>query len=149
MLDLELHRFKVHLQTKQEDGKPYVYDPIRKKYLVLQPEEIVRQLLIQYFVQEQKISINRIAVEFGIEVNQLKKRCDLMVFNAQTEPFLLVECKSPKIKINQATFEQIARYNLSLKVPYLLVTNGLQSYSCRIDFENQSYDFLDYIPTFD
>ncbi|MEM6722990.1 MAG: type I restriction enzyme HsdR N-terminal domain-containing protein [Bacteroidota bacterium] len=146
MIDLDLNSYKSFLQTKKEAGKPYIFDPIRKKHLVLQPEELVRQLLIQYLIQELGISSNRIAVEFGIEVNQLKKRCDLLIFDQTTQPFLLVECKSPKVKINQSTFEQIARYNLSLQVPYLLVTNGLTSYCCQIDFEQHQFAYLEQVP---
>ena len=145
-LDIDFSEYKEFLKIKKEEGKHYIFDPIRKKYLVLQPEEIVRQLVLQYLMQAKNYCKNHIQVERLFTVNTRRKRCDILIFDEQTQPYLLVECKSAKIDITQDTFDQIARYNLELKVPYLLLTNGLTTYCCRMNHETESYDFLDNIP---
>ena len=99
-----------------------------------------------YFVKEKKYSQARIAVEKALIINELNRRFDILIYDKNAEPYLLVECKAPEVKISQTTFEQIAQYNLELKVPYLLVTNGITTYCCKMDYENQSYEFLEKIP---
>jgi len=145
-LDLELHRFQNHLKLKKQGDKPYVWDFIRSKWLVLQPEEMVRQLLIHYLIEDLGVNKNRIAVEKGLTVNTLKKRCDILIYDQSMTPFLLIECKAPAIKLNQAVFEQIAQYNMALKVPFLLVSNGPDAFCCAIDFEEKGFQFLSTIP---
>jgi hypothetical protein len=145
-IEIDFTSFKEFLQLKKENGKTLIYDPIRKKHLVLLPEELVRQLVIQYLILDRKFNKNLIRSEQGLVVNKLNKRCDILIYDNNFSPFLLVECKSSKIKITQKTFEQIARYNLPLKVGYLLVTNGIQSFCCKMDYENQSYTFLGNVP---
>lgn len=145
-LDLELHRFQDRLKLKQVNGKRFVWDFIRSKWLVLQPEEMVRQLLIHYLLEDLGINKNKIAIEKGLTVNTLQKRCDILIYDKVFSPLLLIECKAPAIKLNQSVFEQIAQYNLALKVPYLLVSNGPQAYCCAIDFEQKDFQFLDTIP---
>lgn len=147
-IDLPLLKFQDDLKIKKEDGFTFIFDTIRKKYLKLAPEEMVRQLLIQWMVQEHQVNSNRIAVERGITVNGMYKRCDVLVYDFNLRPFLLVECKAPQVKITQKTFEQIARYNIPLKVPYLLVSNGQDNYCCKIDFPTNSFEFLDKIPSY-
>lgn len=146
LIDIDYTIYKNQLQIKRADNKVYVFDPIRKKYLVLLPEELVRQLVLLYLVEQKKYNKNRIRTEQGLKVNAMSKRCDILVYDKNVEPVFLVECKSSKIKITQDTFDQIARYNLPLRVKYLLVTNGLQSYCCEMDYENQTYQFLEAIP---
>jgi len=146
MIDIDLMQFKDHLRIKREDGVRKIWDPIRKKWLVLQPEEMVRQLLLQYLLLEKGYNHNRIRMEKGLQINTLDRRCDLLVFDDKVQPYLLAECKAPHVKIGQEVFEQIAWYNTSLTVPYLLVTNGLEVYCCEIDYETRTYSFLREIP---
>ncbi len=143
-LNLPKYSFKI---TKKEE-KHYIFDEIRKKSVFLTPEEWVRQHFIQFLIQEKKYPKSHIAVEKEIKVNNLKKRFDVLVFNNRGEHEVIVECKSPKIKITQATFDQIARYNLQLKANYLIVTNGLEHYYCKMDFEKQEYVFLEECPEY-
>ena len=146
LIDIDYTLYQQQLRLKKDNNKTFIFDPIRKKYLVLLPEELVRQLVLQYLILDRGYNKNLIRSEQGIKVNELNKRCDLLIYNKDFSPHLLVECKSSKIKITQKTFEQIARYNLPLKVKYLLVTNGIQSYCCEMDYETQTYTFLNTVP---
>ena len=147
-MTIDFTKYKADLRIKKAGGKHYIYDPIRKKDLVLQPEEFVRQLVVQYLTQDRKYPLKWMRVEMLLEVNTRRKRCDILIFDRDYKPFLLVECKAANVKIGQATFDQIARYNLVLEVPYLVVTNGLQTYCCSMDHEKECYDFLGEIPVF-
>ena len=148
MIDLDLPRFKEDLKVKREAEKRYLFDPIRRKWLVLQPEELVRQLLIQYLVQVKRYNRNRINIEKSLKVNALDKRCDILVYDMTLSPFLLVECKAPSIKIDQGVFRQIAWYNMPLRVPFLLVSNGIQTYCCAMDYEVEDFTFIAEVPDF-
>ena len=119
----------------------FVYDPIRRKDIALTPEELLRQLVLLYFLEIKNYPANRIRVEIGIDLNGLRKRCDLVVYDAEIRPWLLVECKSPKVPLTQATFEQAARYNLQLRAPHLVITNGLSTYCAQLDFETKGIDY--------
>jgi Type I restriction enzyme R protein N terminus (HSDR_N) len=133
----------------RSDGKSkWVFDPIRKKEVVLTPEELLRQLVLQYLLMDKKYPPNRIRVEIGITVNGLQKRCDIVVFDADICPWLLIECKSPKVAVTQATFEQAARYNMLLRAPYLAVTNGLSTFCCLLDLEAKTFAYLPDFPPF-
>ena len=145
-LQLDLTRFQSEIQVKQENGKRWIWDFIRRKWLVLLPEELVRQLLVQYLLLELGVNKNRIAIERGLHVNGLQKRCDILVYNTEMSPWLLIECKAPKVALNDGVFRQIATYNMPLQVPYLMVCNGPQAYCCSINFEEQSFEFLPAIP---
>ena len=133
---------------KNSENKVAIFDEIRKKFIILTPEEWVRQHVTQYLLQEKKYPKSYINVEKLIKINDLTKRYDLVVFQPDGALFLLVECKAPEIKITQQTFDQIARYNLTLKAKYLMVTNGLNHYFCEMDFENEKYVFLEQLPDF-
>ncbi len=145
-IDIDFTIFKEHLQLKKEAGKTLIYDPLRKKHLILQPEELVRQLVLQYLIQDRNYNKNLIRSEQGLKVNEMKKRCDLLIYDKALSPFLLVECKSSKVKITQKTFDQIARYNLPLQVKYLMVSNGIQSFCCEMDYQNKTYQFIKNVP---
>ncbi|NNF33208.1 MAG: type I restriction enzyme HsdR N-terminal domain-containing protein [Saprospiraceae bacterium] len=145
-LDLNLHEYKSHLTIKNIDDVKYILDPIRKKYIQLQPEELVRQLLLAYFIHNGIFSKNLIQVEKMISVNQMKKRFDIVIYDQDIQPFLLVEVKSHTVPITQSTLDQVAIYNMTLKAPYLLVTNGVTTYSVAIDFDQRTYEFIDHIP---
>ena len=107
---------------------------------------MVRQLLILYLLAERNVSKNRLALERALKVNKMTRRWDLMVYAQDMSPWLLVECKAPEIKITQSVFEQISAYNLTLRVPYLLVTNGIDTYCCEMDYEGETFRFLDAVP---
>jgi len=136
------------IKLKEEGGKQYIFDTIRKKYLVLTPEEWVRQNFVQYLIQEKEFSAGLISIEKGLKLNELQKRADILVYNINSQPVVLVECKAQNVKINQETFEQIARYNMVFKVPYLVVTNGMEHYCAKIDFTQNSFEFLTEIPCY-
>lgn len=134
---------------KNSENKVAIFDEIRKKFIVLTPEEWVRQHVVQYFLQEKKYPKSYINVEKLVKINDLKKRYDIVVYNPDGSIFILVECKAPEIKIAQNTFDQIARYNLTLKAQFLMVTNGQNHYFCQMDFENEKYQFLRELPEYE
>jgi hypothetical protein len=146
LIDLQLQSFSHYLRTKKVRDKVYVWDVIRKKWLVLQPEELVRQLLVHYLINERMASVSRMAIEKVVQVNTLHQRFDLVVYDRDFQPFMLIECKAPAIPISNDVFEQISRYNMALKTPYLLVTNGLDSYCCKVNYDNQGIDFMAQVP---
>ncbi len=138
-LNLPQYNFKI-IESK-------IYDSIRKKYIALTPEEWVRQNFIQYLINEKNYIASLLSIESEIKLGNIKKRCDIIVYK-NTIPTVIVECKAPHIEINQTTFDQITRYNFALNVKYLMVTNGILHYFCKIDYENKSYSFLTDIPDF-
>jgi hypothetical protein len=131
---------------KSSENKISIFDPIRKKFIILTPEEWVRQHVVQFLMNEKKFPKSLINVEKVLVLNEIKKRYDVVVYNPDGSIHLIVECKAPQIEISQETFDQIARYNLSLNATYLMVTNGLQHYFCQMDYENQAYVFLKDLP---
>lgn len=133
---------------KNNENKVWIFDIIRKKFVVLQPEEWVRQHVVHYLIKSKNYPASHINVEKQLTVNSLKKRYDVVVFNSDGSIHILVECKSPTISISQAAFDQIARYNMQLKADYLMVSNGLEHFYCKMDFENEKYTFLKHIPDF-
>ena len=147
-IEVEYTQFKKHLTFRRKVNNIEVYDPIRRKYIVLQPEELVRQLVVQYLVLEKKYPLSRIRVEMGLTINELSKRCDILIFDKNATPFLLVECKSIHVPVDQAVFDQIARYNLKFKVPFLITTNGLTTFCCKMNYDTEGYEFLNEIPIF-
>ncbi len=134
---------------KNSENKVAIFDPIRKKFIILSPEEWVRQHVVQFLLEEKKYPKSHINVEKLLKVNDLKKRYDIVVFNPDGSIKVLVECKAPEIKISQTTFDQIARYNLTLKAEFLMLTNGHNHYFCKMDFENEKYQFLTELPVFE
>ncbi len=144
-LNLPVYPFKF----KQQGVRTQIFDAIRKKYVVLTPEEWVRQNFLQYLISEKKFPASLIAVEAGLKYNQLQKRTDVIVYDKQGQPHLMVECKAPEVKITQDAFDQIARYNMEFKVKYLVVTNGLHHFCCMMDYADNSYHYLEGIPEFE
>ncbi len=140
-LNLPLSTYQADLQTKDKSGKAYVLDPIRKKYVRLTPEELVRQLLLQYLIQEQQWSKSLLAVEKTVHLGKRIKRFDLLIYTDATHPHILVECKSPKEPIRQRHFDQIMQYNIQLKAPYLWISNGSENYLAKIDLDNKQLIF--------
>ena len=133
---------------KNSENKTLIYDEIRKKFVVLQPEEWVRQNCVQYLIQHKGYPKSLINVEKELKINTLRKRYDIVIFNPNGSIHVIVECKSAKISIDQSTFDQIARYNLALKASYLMVTNGINHYYCEMDFDAERYLFLKDIPNY-
>jgi len=141
-LNLPEYRFRVIRRNNQS----YIFDPIRKKELVLTPEEWVRQNFVQYLIHEKQYPATLTRLEMSFKVNKWVRRSDIVVFNTEGKPVVLVECKAPSIKIDQKVFDQIARYNMVLKSEILIVTNGIQHYCCSIDYRAETYHYLDQIP---
>ncbi|QFZ55781.1 type I restriction enzyme HsdR N-terminal domain-containing protein [Oceanihabitans sp. IOP_32] len=139
---------KFSFRLKSSENIISIFDCIRKKFVVLQPEEWVRQHCIQYLIKVKGYPKSLINVEKELIVNTLKKRYDIVIFNSNGSIHLIVECKAPSITINQNTFDQIAQYNLVLNASYLMVTNGLNHYYCQMDFKNERYNFLKEIPNY-
>jgi hypothetical protein len=143
-----LHFPSYGFRFKNSENSTYIFDRIRKKFVVLQPEEWVRQHAVNYLIHEKRYPESLINVEKQLTVNRLRKRYDVVVFKPDGHIEVLVECKAPEITITQGTFDQIARYNLQLKADYLMVTNGLQHYYCEMDLASEKYTFLTDIPEF-
>ncbi len=144
-LNLPEYPFKI----KQEGDRIQIFDPFRKKYIVLSPEEWVRQHFLQFLVQERKFPVSLISIEAGLKYNQLSKRADILVHDTLGKPYLMVECKAPSVKITQDAFDQVARYNMVFKVKYLVVSNGLNHFCCMMDYTANSYSYLKEIPFFE
>lgn len=146
MQPLNFPQFSFRIKNSQ--NRSYIFDIIRKKFILLQPEEWVRQHVLHFLTVTKRYPQSLINVEKQLMVNQLQKRYDVVVFNPNGALRLLVECKAPEIKIDQHTFDQIARYNTQLQATYLMLTNGLRHYYCIADPQQQKYKFLKEIPDF-
>ena len=133
---------------KEIGKKIYIFDEVRKKYLTLNQEEWVRQNFIQYLNKEKKFPLSLMGVERVISYNSLKTRADIVVYDTQGLEKIIIECKSPDVKITQETFYQIAKYNSQLRVKFLMVTNGIKHYCCERDYLNEKYNFTQEIPSF-
>ena len=143
-LNLPSYPFKL----KEEAGNYFIFDEIRKKFILLTPEEWVRQHVVQYLIHEKKYPRSLIKLEGGLKLNSLQKRTDILFFNSDGKKTLLVECKAPHIPITQETFDQIARYNFIHRVKWLMVSNGLKHFYCEIDIENGTYRFVNELPLY-
>ena len=135
-------------KLKQEAGKTYIFDELRKRFLLLTPEEWVRQHLVKFLIEEKNYPRTLIKLEGGLKVNALQKRSDILLFNLHGEKVMLVECKAPSVKITQETFDQVARYNSVHRVQWLVISNGLQHYCCQVDFTDGTYRFTEAIPSY-
>ncbi|TQI70154.1 type I restriction and modification enzyme subunit R-like protein [Gramella sp. Hel_I_59] len=133
---------------KNNQNKVAVFDDLRKKFIILTPEEWVRQHTVKFLEKEKNYPVSLINVEKQLKIAGLTKRYDVVVFEPKGNIHIIVECKAPKIKITQDTFDQIARYNLSLKANYLMVTNGIEHYFCQMDYEKETYIFLTELPEY-
>jgi type I site-specific restriction endonuclease len=143
-LDFPEYTFRVRQAKKGTE----IFDVIRKKFVALTPEEWVRQHAVHFLNKERQVPLSRMNVEVALETLGLLRRADIVVFNNSAEPAAIVECKASTVKITQETFDQIARYNMALKAPYLVVTNGLTHFCCYIDIEKQTYSFVEEIPEY-
>lgn len=145
MLALNLPQYNPKIK---KTDKICIWDQIRKKYVALTPEEWVRQHFVNYLITEKGYPASLISNEIQINLNNRIKRCDSVVYDNTPAPLVIVEYKSPDVRITQQVFDQIARYNIVLKVRYLIVSNGLEHYCCRIDYDTLSYLYLPEIPEY-
>jgi hypothetical protein len=143
-LNLPAYDFKY----RTEGEMTLVLDVYRKRFVKLTPEEEVRQRFARYLVEEKGFPASLIMTEYSLKLNKLSRRCDILVHKPAGHPVLLVECKAPEVSISQASFDQVARYNLAFKVSYLIVTNGLKHYCCKLDFKTEKISFLPSIPAY-
>ncbi len=140
---------KYNFRFKSNENKTLIFDIIRKKFVILTPEEWVRQHTLHYLIYDKKYPVSHINVEKQLLLNDTVKRYDIITFKNDGGVHIIIECKAPSIIINQLTFDQIARYNLALNSDILMVTNGLTHYFCKMDFENKKYLFLHDLPLYD
>ena len=136
------------LKIKLVEETTQVFDEVRKKYFKLTPEEWVRQNFIHYLNKEKNYPFGLMGVEKMVKYNSLKNRADIVIWNREGMPSVIVECKAPNLKITQDAFNQIAKYNYKLRVKYLVVTNGLQHFCCEMDYKNNKITFLEEIPEY-
>lgn len=146
MLELNLPSFDINV--KKIGGKISILDPLRRKFVALTPEEWVRQHFVNFLLKEKGYPAALIANEIQIDLNKMKKRCDSVVYNRDLSPLMIIEYKAPDVDITQQVFDQIVRYNIVLKVKYLIVSNGLNHYCCIMDYDKQSFNYLSDIPNY-
>jgi hypothetical protein len=144
---LNLPAFDVKVTEKR--GRRMIFDPLRRKYVALTPEEWVRQHFVNYLIIEKHYPDSLLGNEITLRQNEISKRCDTIVYSRFLGPLMIVEYKSPDVPIKRAVFDQICRYNALLKVRYLTVSNGISHFCCRIDYETQAYTYLKSIPNYD
>jgi len=147
MQALNLPKYEFNLI--QVGNKNKIFDPIRKAYFVLTPEEWVRQHFIKFLIEEKGFPAGLMAIEKEMVLHQMKKRMDMLCYSRKGVPLLMVECKAPDVTITQKAFDQIGRYNITQRLPYLIVTNGMNHYCAKIDFTAGKYEFLKNIPSYD
>lgn len=143
-LNLPPYPFKI----TEHNGQYSLFDELRKKTIIITPEEWVRQHFVQYLIRDKGYPKSLIGLEGGLKLHGMPRRTDILVHDNNGEKVLLVECKAPSVAISQSVFDQVARYNMVHKVPLLAVTNGLQHYYCNIDFVNERYDFIKELPMY-
>jgi len=146
MLELNLPPFDVKL--KKEKDSVCIWDRLRRKFIIITPEEWVRQHFVNYLITNKNYPESLMANEKQVILNNQRKRCDTIVYNQQLDPLVIIEYKSPDIKITQAVFDQIVRYNMVLKVNYLIVSNGMQHFCCKMNYSDQSFVYLPEIPDY-
>ena len=144
VLNLPQYSFRI----KEQAGRKLIFDGFRRRWVTLTPEEWVRQNFARYLADEKHFPTSLVAIERSLRINQRDFRTDIVLFSKSGNPLVVVECKAPEVKISQQVFDQIARYNLDLRVSYLIVTNGLTHYCCRFDQLQLTYTFLPEIPDY-
>ena len=144
----KLNFSKYNFRFKSNENKTLIFDIIRKKFVILTPEEWVRQHTLHFLITEKKYPVSYINVEKQLLLNDTVKRYDIVIFKNDGDVEIIIECKAPSISINQVTFDQIARYNLALNSNLLMVTNGLTHYFCKMDIKNKRYLFLRDLPKY-
>lgn len=146
-IELNLPPYTEARIKKNEDGL-FIFDVLRRKYVSLTPEEWVRQNFINYLIKFKGYSPTLMNNEVKLSLNGMTRRCDSILYSQNMQPKMIIEYKAPNIRITQKVFDQICRYNMTLKVDYLIISNGMEHFCCRIDYENSSYVFLEDIPNY-
>jgi len=136
-------------KLRREDGMTKIYDRLRRRYVALTPEEWVRQNFVNFLIQVLAFRPALMGNEITLKLNGMTRRCDTVVYDPHSRPLMIVEYKRPAVAITQKVFNQISRYDSVLRVPWLVVSNGLQHYCCHMDYEQQTCRFLDRIPNYD
>ncbi|WP_276911096.1 type I restriction enzyme HsdR N-terminal domain-containing protein [Hallella colorans] len=147
MIPLNLPSFNIKLQGTQEH--PRVFDILRRRYVALTPEEWVRQNFIHYLIESLNYPATLLANEMRLQVGQKQLRADSVLFDTELKPRMIIEYKAPNIAITQKVFDQISAYNLMLHADYLIVSNGMRHYCCKMDYDNNRYLFMDHIPKYE
>lgn len=147
MTGLNLPSFE--LKITKRNNKDYIFDRLRRQYVRLTPEEYVRQHFIHFLIEYRNYPQALLANEVGIEIGNVKKRCDTVLYDKHLNPLVVVEYKAPAIEITQKTFDQILRYNMTLQVPWMIVSNGMQHFCCKINIEEGTYRFEKDIPFYE
>lgn len=136
------------VKTRLHKGQHQVYDTIRKKYVALTPEEWVRQHFVNYLIVHRGYPAGLINIEFPVTVNGMLQRADIVAYGRSGEPLLVVECKAPVVRLDTEAFSQAARYNLTLKADYLVVTNGIKHYCSRVNLQSKEFKSIPEVPHF-
>lgn len=146
MYRLNLPQYEIKI-TKR-NGKPFILDSLRRKYVSLTPEEWVRQHFVHFLIEHKGYPPSLLTNEVELHVGDKRLRCDSVLYNREAQPVMIIEYKAPTISLTQRVFDQISVYNMLLHVDYLVISNGLQHYCCRMDYENNTYTFLTDIPNY-
>lgn len=146
MFALNLPKADIKISLRQ--GKRYVFDALRKRYVALTPEEWVRQHFVHFLIAYKGYPDALLANEISLQLNGTTKRCDTVLYDRTLHPRMIIEYKARHVDITQKVFDQISRYNMALHVDYLVVSNGLQHYCCRMDYPSRTYRFLPDIPSY-
>ncbi len=144
-LNLPTYFFRI----KEDHGKKYIFDEIRRRFVLLTPEEWVRQHAVNFLVKEKRFPMQLISVEKGFKQNRNRMRYDLLVYDRKGKPLMIIECKAPGVEINQHVFDQAGRYNHKHQAAYMLITNGMKHYCCFIDIASRQFSFLQDVPDYD
>lgn len=147
MKELNLPSYSFRFKSG-DGGKALIYDDIRRKYVVLTPEEWVRQHFVRYLVNEKSYPAGLLAVEASFELNRLVKRADILVHNRAGRPVLLVECKAPDVRLDAVVFDQIVTYNIKFRLRYIVVTNGMKHFACSVNPDTGEWFFMDKVPDY-
>ncbi|MCH5229943.1 MAG: type I restriction enzyme HsdR N-terminal domain-containing protein [Muribaculaceae bacterium] len=138
----------VELKIVRRNGVFKVFDRLRKKFFCLTEEEFVRQVFVSWLIDELGYPPSLMANEIGIKLNETSKRCDTVIFSSDGSPLMIIEYKAPGVNISQEVFNQIVRYNLSLKAKYLVVSNGYKNYCCRVNYNQHTIEFIKEVPLY-
>lgn len=136
------------LRTKVEDQRTVVFDILRRRYVALTPEEWVRQHFVHFLISQKGYPQGCLGNEISLRVGDMPKRCDTVVYDEKAQPIAIIEYKAPTVTITQKVFDQTWRYNMPLRVPYIIISNGMRHFCCRIDYEKNACEFLSDIPTY-
>ena len=136
-------------RIRKEGEKTEIFDPLRQRFVALTPEEWVRQHFVNLLIEHKGYPRNLMANEVSLSLNGMNRRCDSVLYDPHLQPRMIIEYKRPTVAITQKVFDQICRYNIVMRVDYLIVSNGINHYCCKMDYENQSYTFLKEIPDYE